>query len=306
MGGPTQGARGRRHASRHGYVVVDKPAGWTSHDVVAKVRRVIGERRVGHAGTLDPAAVGVLPIAVGWATRTVEYLASSDKSYRAMVTFGIETNSGDADGTVTRLASVATLDLQRIEAALEGFRGTQMQVPPMLSAVRVGGERLYDLARNGRTIDVAAREVTISSLTVIDWQPPTLTIDVDCSKGTYMRSLATDLGAKLGTAAYLSHLVRTRSGPFTLDHAVAINELGPLHDMMGWGGLAFHPDWVLQHLVAVVLDVGATRSWVTGQQLPVESDIAGTVRVYDSDGAWLGVGETGGGVLRSTKVIRPE
>lgn len=305
MGGTPEGTGKRRRATRHGYIVVDKPGGWTSHDVVARVRRVLGERRVGHAGTLDPAAVGVLPIAVGLATRTVEYLAGSSKSYRASVTFGVETDSHDADGTVTRVANVGSLDLSNIEPVLATFRGTRMQVPPVQSAIRVGGQRLYDIARTGQTIDVPSREVTMHSLAVVDWRSPTLTIDVTCSKGTYMRSLARDLGARLETGAYLSHLARTRSGPFTLDQAVLIDDLGMLHESLGWGGLAYHPDWVLQHMPAVVLDDGAARSWAMGQTVQLRRTVDGTVRTYDHDGEWLGIGEAGGCVLRPTKVIPP-
>lgn len=298
--------KGRRQATRHGYVVIDKPAGWTSHDVVATVRRILGERRVGHAGTLDPAAVGVLPVAVGLATRTVEYLASSTKSYRADVTFGVETDSGDANGTVTRTADATHLTTSAIDPLLQAFHGPQMQAPPMHSALKVAGQRLYDLAREGRSIDVPSREVTIRLLDLVKWRPPTMTIDVTCSKGTYIRSLARDLGNRAGTGAYLSHLVRTRTGPFTLDHAVSIDELGALLDSVSWGGLAFHPDWVLRDMIAVVVGDDDARSWVMGQAVEAEPVVIGTVRVYDSAGEWLGVGEAGEGVLRPTKVILPE
>lgn len=299
-------SKGRRQATQHGYIVIDKPAGWTSHDVVAKVRSVLGERRVGHAGTLDPAAVGVLPIAVGLATRTVEYLANATKSYRADVTFGIETDSADADGIVTHIADVSRLSRSAIEPLLSAFRGPQMQVPPMHSALKVGGRRLYDLAREGRGIAVPAREVTIHSLALIDWHAPTMTIDVTCSKGTYIRSLARDFGQQVGTGAYLSHLVRTRTGPFTLDQAVSISDLGAFRASLGWGGLAFHPDWALQGMLAIVLDHKAAHSWAVGQTVQHHSIVGGTVRVYDAQGTWLGVGVADAESLRPTKVILPE
>lgn len=301
-----KGRKGRRHANMHGYVVIDKPAGWTSHDVVAKVRRILDERRVGHAGTLDPAAVGVLPIAVGLATRTVEYLASSTKSYRADVTFGIETDSGDVDGTVTHVADVTHLTRSAVEPLLQAFHGPQMQAPPMHSAIKVGGKRLYELARQGGEIDVPSREVTIHSLALVDWRPPTMTIDVTCSKGTYIRSLARDLGKRMGTGAYLSHLVRTRTGPFTLDDVVSIDDLGGLRNSLGWGGLAFHPDWVLQGMIAVVVDGEDARSWAMGQTVQQQSVVSGTVRVYDAEGTWLGIGVADGDGLRPTKVILAE
>lgn len=300
------GRKGRRHATRHGYVVIDKPAGLTSHDVVAKVRRILGERRVGHAGTLDPAAVGVLPIAVGLATRTVEYLAESTKSYRADVTFGIETDTWDADGIVTRVENVTGLTRSHLEPLLEPFLGPQLQMPPMHSAIKVGGKRLYSLSRQGREVEVPPRAIVIHSLAIVSWQPPTMSINVTCSKGTYIRALARDLGERAGTGAYLSHLVRTRTGPFTLDHTISIDELGTLQETLGWGGLAFHPDWVVQDMIAVVLGDERARSWVMGQTLGQESGAEGPVRVYDSAGTWLGIGEADGKVLRSTKVIPPQ
>lgn len=300
------GRKGRRQANRHGYVIIDKPAGWTSHDVVARVRRVLGERRVGHGGTLDPAAVGVLPIAVGLATRTVEYLSDSTKSYRADVTFGIETDAWDGAGTVTRAADVTHLARTEIETMLETFKGPQLQAPPMHSAIKIDGKRLYNLAREGRHVDVPPREIVIHSLAIVHWRPPTVTIDVTCSKGTYIRAFARDLGEQVGTGAYLSHLVRTRTGPFTLEDAVSIDDLGALQDTLGWSGLAFHPDWAMQDMTAVVLSEEDVRSWVMGQVLEQGLALNGTVRVYDSDGTWLGVGEATYKMLRPTKVILPQ
>lgn len=296
---------GRRQANHHGYVVIDKPAGITSHDVVSKVRRVLGERRVGHAGTLDPAAVGVLPIAVGLATRTVEYLASSSKSYRAEVTFGIETDSGDADGIVTHTTEARHLAKPEIERALLAFHGPYTHIPPMHSALKVGGRRLYDLAREGRSIDVPSRSVTIHAIALVEWRSPTMTMDVTCSKGTYIRSLAQDLGKRMGTGAYLSHLVRTRTGPFTLDDAVSIDDLVELKSSLGWGGLAFHPDWVLRDMVAVVIDRQRARSWAMGQPINHQAVVSGNVRVYDAAGTWLGMGVAEEDGLRPTKVILP-
>jgi tRNA pseudouridine55 synthase len=297
--------KGRRQAGKHGYVVIDKPARWTSHDVVARVRRILGERRVGHAGTLDPAAVGVLPIAVGLATRTVEYLANATKSYRADITFGVQTDSCDSDGIVTRIVDASHVTGPGVAEVLKTFLGPQLQKPPMHSAVKVGGERLYRLARKGQDIDVPLREIRIHALETVDWQSPTLTVDITCSKGTYIRALARDLGEKVGTGAYLSHLVRTRTGPFTLDDAVSLGDLGALSETLGWGGLAFHPDWVLQDLMAVVIDEETARSWRKGQTVECDSIVCGTVRVYDADGTWLGIGEAASGSIRSTKVIPP-
>jgi len=161
-----------------GYLIVDKPAGWTSFDVVARARRLLGERKVGHAGTLDPAATGVLPLAVGSATKTLEYLAGSSKSYLAEVTFGVETDSQDIDGVVTAVRDASGLPAERVEAALAGFRGDLAQIPPMHSAIKIGGQRLYDLARRGEEIDRPPRPVTIHRLELVGWAPPVATLSV--------------------------------------------------------------------------------------------------------------------------------
>ncbi len=302
--------KGRRQAIRHGYIVIDKPAGWTSHDVVAKVRRIVNERRVGHAGTLDPAATGVLPIAVGLATRTIEYLAAADKSYRATIRFGITTDSADAEGDVIATADASHLTLQTIEPALDHFRGEMSQVPPMHSAIKVNGQRLYDLARKGESIDVAPRPVTISRLDIIDWSQPDLVVDVTCSKGTYIRSLARDIGEALGTGAHLAALRRTRTGPFTLADAMSLDELTERLDRDGWEQISLSPDAVLGELPRVQLEGQAETDW--GQGKPVASSehlIPGSpVRVYGAENRWVGIGEVRdpGDTVRPVKVIPGE
>ena len=286
-------AKHRRQAVRHGYVVIDKPAGWTSHDVVARVRRLVGERRVGHAGTLDPAAVGVLPVAVGLATRTVEYLAESSKAYRAWITFGTATDSADRDGTVISTNDPSHLALAKVAKAINAFRGAISQRPPMHSAIKVDGRRLYDLARAGVEIDVEPRLVTIHDIRIVDWTSPVLCLEVECSKGTYIRSLARDLGDAVGTGAHLSHLVRTRSGPFGIDDAVTLEELERLLGESTWDQVAYHPDWVMRHLSALVLGTQQANEWGQGKPISVNTldGITATVRAYDADGRWLGVGE---------------
>lgn len=292
-------------ARLHGYVVIDKPAGWTSHDVVTRVRRILGERRVGHAGTLDPAAVGVLPVAVGLATRTVEYLASAGKAYLADFTFGVDTDSADGDGTLIGSRDTTGLSLTSIQQTLSQFVGTQEQTPPMHAAIKVGGKRLYRLARQGREIDVPSRTVVIHALDVIDWRPPTLTVSVSCSKGTYIRALARDVGARVGTGAYLSHLVRTQTGPFSLGDAVTLDDLPSLLDERGWDGVAFHPDWVIQQLTALILDDVEAIGWTLGQAIAPRATVQGPVRVYDRAGWWLGIGDAGVDRVRPVKVVAP-
>jgi tRNA pseudouridine55 synthase len=282
----------------HGYLVIDKPGGWTSFDVVARARRILGEKRIGHAGTLDPAATGVLPLAVGAATKTLEFLTDASKTYLAEITFGIE-------GRVTRISDASALTEGDVNDALTRTLGPQDQIPPMHSAIKIGGQKLYELARRGEEIVRPPRPVTFYTLDLCAWNSPVATILVDCSKGTYIRSLARDLGEALGTGAYLSNLVRTRSGPFTLDDALTIAELEELPWPWAWPELAMHPDVPVQAWPALVLeDLAATR-WQQGATIPAHNGAAGSIRAYDVAGRWLGTGyadETGAG-WRPGKVV---
>lgn len=205
-----------------------KPPGMTSHDVVSVVRRALGIKKVGHTGTLDPGVAGVLPICVGRATRLAEFITGEDKAYRAEITFGVTTDTQDSFGVVTGRQDGSHLSRGDIAYNLTRFHGTIMQVPPMVSAVKVGGKRLYELAREGREVERAARPVTIHKLQLLDFRPgehPVAFVDVVCSKGTYIRTLAADLGAQLGVGAHMSYLVRTRSGAFTLEDADTLEDL---------------------------------------------------------------------------------
>jgi len=207
----------------HGFLVVDKPGGLTSHDAVARVRRAAGRAvKIGHAGTLDPIATGVLVLALGDATRLVEWATGQDKRYRAELTLGLETDSYDATGRVVaeRPVDVSPAALER---ALAGLRGPIEQRPPAFSAVQVGGRRLYDLARRGQPVEAPLRSVTIHELTLVEFDPPRATIEMLCSKGTYVRSLVHDLGRALGCGAHLSALRRLASGAFELADAFALD-----------------------------------------------------------------------------------
>ncbi len=220
-----------RGAGVDGVLVCDKPAGMTSHDVVARIRRLAGQRRIGHGGTLDPPATGVLVVALGRATRLLPYLPLEPKRYVATVAFGTETDTLDADGAVTATADASGIDERRLRAALTGFLGTQEQVPPMVSAVRVGGERLYAKARRGEQVERAPRRVTVLALDLVAFAPgerPLATVAVTCSGGTYVRSLAADLGRRLGSLAHLAALRRTAVGRFTQAQAHTLDELAAL------------------------------------------------------------------------------
>ena len=203
----------------NGILIIDKPPGPTSHDVVAKVRRAARQKKVGHAGTLDPLATGLLVLALGQATRTIEYLTNDDKIYEATVCLGQMTTTYDAEGEIIRQYTGSLPTKETVEGALAQFRGDILQKPPIFSAIKKGGEALYKKARRGESVDIAARPITIYDLRLTTWQPPDIGLHVHCSKGTYIRSLAHDLGGWLGVGAHLKQLRRTASGNFTLANA---------------------------------------------------------------------------------------
>jgi tRNA pseudouridine55 synthase len=267
----------------------------TSHDVVARVRKLLGQKRVGHTGTLDPLATGVLPICVGQATRVAEYLSEGGKAYRATIRFGVETTTYDAEGEAVREASVS-LTQEEIEAVLPEFQGEQEQVPPVYSAVKRAGKPLYKLARAGEDVSPEPRRVRIDALTIVSWETPDLTLDIECGKGTYIRSLAFDLGRRLGPGAYLAGLIRTRSGPFTLDQSVTLEELELTLPGDGWRALLHPADEALVDWGAATLDEEGERRLRNGQtlSLPPESITAGTarsemLRAYAAEGRLLGI-----------------
>jgi tRNA pseudouridine55 synthase len=297
-------SRKGKPATHHGYLVIDKPAGWTSHDVVARVRRIVVEKKVGHAGTLDPAATGVLPVAIGNATRTIEYLAEADKTYIADVTFGVTTDSCDIEGRVTGVNDASHLDLALVEPAIHAFVGDQLQVPPMHSAIKVDGRPMYELARKGEVVDLPARSVTINSIAILGWNAPTVRIEVTCSKGTYIRSLARDIGERVGPGAYLSRLVRTRVGSFRLQDAMTLDRLAERMEAESWEQVALAPDCAMLGYDAIVLNEGEAADWHMGRRVP-SYGATGTVRVYDATGMWIGVGQIDDGSrdLRPIKVV---
>ena len=221
-----------------GLVVVDKPGGWTSHDVVARLRRLARTRRVGHAGTLDPMATGVLVVGVGRATRLLGHLSGTDKSYLATVRLGVVTGTDDAEGEVLRTASAAGVDRAAVLGALAGLTGEIEQVPPQVSAVKVAGRRSYALARAGQRVELAARRVSVHRLAVTGLRRPAdgdvldLDLEVDCSSGTYVRSLARDLGERLGCGGHLTALRRTRVGAFGLAAARTLEELAEAFEVV--------------------------------------------------------------------------
>ena len=217
-----------------GVLVVDKPVGMTSHDVVQVIRNGTGLRRAGHTGTLDPRASGVLVILVGPAVRLSEYVSASDKRYQAIIRLGSTTDTFDADGKFTRTDMPVNVTVEEFESKLKTFEGEIEQTPPPYSAVKVGGRKAYDMARQGEEVELAPRKIQVHHLEVLEWAPPEVVIDVHCSSGTYVRSLANDLGNALGTGAYLVGLRRTKSGRFSLRDAVPLRKLQEAFHAGNW------------------------------------------------------------------------
>jgi tRNA pseudouridine55 synthase len=267
---------------------INKATGMTSHDVVAKIRRLLKQKRVGHAGTLDPAASGVLPICVGQATRVAEYLSESGKAYQAEVVFGAATDTYDAEGAITATASTIDLTLARIEETLQHFLGPQMQVPPRYSAIKIQGQPAYKRARAGEEITLEPRPIVIYSLKVIDWIPPRLTLAIECSKGTYIRSLAHDLGMQLGCYAYLDTLVRTRSGPFTLSESITLEQLADAIETYTAQHYLYPVDKALEQYPAITLDAETVERVKHGDAFSTSVEYSpGLARVYDTTGHFL-------------------
>jgi tRNA pseudouridine55 synthase len=294
-----------------GLIVVDKPAGPTSHDVVARVRRVLGERRIGHTGTLDPNASGVLPLVVGRATRLAKFLSGEQKRYEAIVRLGVSTDTYDGEGKQTGSRWTGLLPSRaEIEEALTGFRGTFLQQPPAYSAKKIDGERAYRTARAGSTVMPAPAAVTVDRLEILDVGGDEVTLLVACSAGFYVRSLAHDIGQRLGTGAHLSALRRIASGGLTIEDAIpleyversredALEALVPM-------------DAMLPHFQAVVLtDEGLLRAVhgrnISGAEVASGSlTTTGPMRLVDQLGQLVGIGETTGvsGVLHPSVVLR--
>jgi tRNA pseudouridine55 synthase len=281
-----------------------KPAGPTSHDLVAWVRRGTGVKKVGHAGTLDPAAAGVLVLCLGPATRLSEYLMGSPKTYVARLHFGVETDTYDAEGAITAQDS-RPLTRAALEAALERFRGEIAQVPPMHSAIKQGGRRLYDLARAGQTVERVGRAVTISRLVLAAWEPPVAVLEIECSPGTYIRSLAHDLGQAVGVGAHLAALERTASGSFTAADAVPWPAFRAAMEAGTWAGHLIPPDRALAAYPALHLDAEGTAAVLNGRLIAALPETGGhdLARAYDPQGRLIAVLERRGPAWKPHKVF---
>jgi tRNA pseudouridine55 synthase len=273
----------------NGFLIVNKPAGMTSHDVVNAVRRLAGTRRVGHAGTLDPIATGVLVLALGAATRLVQFIDSSDKTYRATLRLGETTTTYDADGEIVERRPVNVGQVE-VAAALANFRGAIEQVPPMYSALKVKGQKLYKLARQGKEIERAARPVTIYRLDVLAWALPDVTIEVVCSAGTYIRSLAHDLGRQLGCGAHLIALTRTAAGDFTLSQSHTLENLHALVEAERLAAALLPPQAALASLPLITLTPEQEQAVGYGQTFPLDTPSETTLlQAHDATGRLVAV-----------------
>ncbi len=275
---------------RHGFLNIAKPAGCTSHDVVNIVRRLLGQRRVGHAGTLDPLARGVLVLGVGHGTRLLEYLADTRKTYRATVLLGQTTTTDDRAGDVLEERPV-DVDGAAVHDALARFTGTIAQAPPAFAAVHVQGERAYVRARRGETLTLTPRPVTIFRLDLLECAPPRLTLEVKCSTGTYVRALARDLGAALGCGAHLAALTRTRVGAFSLEDAVPLPQLEGRAAAHGWDDVLLPLDWPLRHWPERRLSAEETAQVMNGGRVAAAGAVCPGqfARAYDPQGRLLAV-----------------
>lgn len=278
-----------------GLILVDKPAGLTSHDVVVHVRRRARGTRVGHAGTLDPAATGLLIVLLGRATKLAETLMDEGKEYHAVVEFGRVTDTGDATGRVLSEHAGPAPEAAAVAHALEGFIGEIHQVPPMVSALKVGGRRLYDLARVGQSVVRRPRRVRIDAIEVLEYRPPHLSLRVACGRGMYLRALASDLGETLGVGGTLAALRRTRVGPFTVERAVALADLESPSRGGSWSEHVIPLEGALDHLPSVVVAGAHARRLLQGQptgwneviSFPKGLAAGSPLRVVDPDGRLL-------------------
>lgn len=279
-----------------GIVIVDKPQGWTSQDVTARLRRVFGTRRIGHGGTLDPMATGVLPVFVGRATRAVEFFEHAEKTYETVLRLGITTDTEDMTGTVLTEENVSFTE-EQLQETLAAFRGEILQVPPMYSALKVNGQKLCDLARKGKTVERQPRPITIHELTLVERGENTLRLRVRCSKGTYIRTLCKDIGEKLGCGGCMESLRRVAAGEYTIDEAVPLQTLLDTEEPEKY---LRDVDTMFRNYPAVTLTANQETRCRNGNAFSV-SLAPGTYRAYSQDGEFLMLAKVDGGVMSTIK-----
>lgn len=280
----------------NGIVIIDKPAGWTSQDVTARLRRVFGTRRIGHGGTLDPMATGVLPVFVGRATRGVEFFEHAEKTYETELLLGVATDTEDTTGTVLFRREVSVTP-EQLAAVLERFRGEIMQIPPMYSALKVNGQKLCDLARKGRQVERQPRPVTIHELTLLSREGDTLRLRVRCSKGTYIRTLCADIGEALGCGGCMQALRRTQAGEYTIAEAVPLQQLLEAAEPETY---LRDVDTMFRGYPAVKLTVNQEKRCRNGNAFSVSLP-GGTYRAYSQSGEFLMLAKVEDDVMSTIK-----
>jgi tRNA pseudouridine55 synthase len=267
-----------------GVIVIDKPIGLTSHDVVQIIRRGTGIRRAGHTGTLDPRASGVLVVLIGPAVRLSEYVSASDKRYQATIRLGSTTDTYDSEGVVTSESPAAHITEENFDEILQTYVGEIEQVPPPYSAVKVKGRKAYEMARKGEQVELQPRKINVFSLDVLEWDPPEVVIDAYCSSGTYIRSLANDLGESLGTGAYLIGLRRTKSGRFTLREAVPLRRIKESFQAGDWYQFLIPAAEALGDWPMIELDGDLVDMVRHGHRIPAEAGSEGWARGISQQG----------------------
>lgn len=277
-----------------GFLNLNKSAGWTSHDCVAKVRRLLKMKKVGHGGTLDPAATGVLPIALGKATRLLQFLPG-EKAYLARIRFGLQTTTDDLEGSTIASQNASHLTLEQVKSALPRFLGRIEQTPPAYSAIQRDGKRMYEMARAGKEVDVPARIVDVSRIEAIGWHAgefPEVEVEIACGGGTYIRAIARDLGEMLGVGGTLAALTRTQSCGLTLEDSLTLEALAA--QLQAGTFQPTSPDALLGHLPAATLPAETAQRWCQGQRVLSPDAIApsaSVLRIYREDGHFLGISE---------------
>lgn len=280
----------------NGIVIIDKPAGWTSQDVTARLRRVFGTRRIGHGGTLDPMATGVLPVFVGRATRGVEFFEHAEKTYETELLLGVATDTEDTTGTVLTRREVSVTQ-EQLDGTLELFRGEIMQIPPMYSALKVNGQKLCDLARKGRQVERQPRPITIHELTLLSREGDTLRLRVRCSKGTYIRTLCADIGEALGCGGCMQALRRTQAGEYTIAEAVPLQQLLEAAEPETY---LRDVDTMFRGYPGVKLTVNQEKRCRNGNAFSVSLP-GGTYRAYSQSGEFLMLAKVEDGVMSTIK-----
>ncbi|MEL4895311.1 tRNA pseudouridine(55) synthase TruB [Crocosphaera sp. Alani8] len=291
-----------------GFIPLNKPSGFTSHDCVAKVRRLLNIKKVGHGGTLDPAATGVLPIAVGKATRLLPFLPEN-KGYQGIIRFGVRTSTDDLQGDIIERQSASHLTREDIEPLLSQFIGEIEQIPPMYSAIQKDGKRLYELARKGETVEVPVRTVRVDKIEILDWcvgEFPELVVNIECGPGTYIRAIARDMGEKLGVGGTLAALTRTKSCGMILSETLSLEDLEKAIEQETFS--LSEPELFLKHLPMITLSIEEGKRWSQGQKIAIEPlniiTTSDQIRVNNEIGDFLGMGQI---IVKDThQILKPK